>query len=159
MERKHNGRRIPVSTLGSLPNSNFDIWELMYEQLEIGKAKRDQILRSTNEYLYLLVCAQREEKKKRNIERNRKIPMRTDTSMRDTKADRRKNGEKYIYHRDSSDDDIVSIRHPSPRFNGSTSLDLPTIQRGPFHASNVNRSTSIGVLSRGSRSARITGEA
>ena len=93
MQWKHNGRRIPVSTLGSLPNSNFDTWELMYEQLEIGKAKRDQILRSTNEYLCFPVCAQREEKKKRN----RKIPMRTDTSTRDTKADRRKNGEKYIY--------------------------------------------------------------
>lgn len=57
--------------------------------------------------------------------------MRTDTSMRDTKADRRKNGEKYIYHRDSSDDDIVSIRHPSPRFNGSTSPPVSRLTNDP----------------------------
>lgn len=57
--------------------------------------------------------------------------MRTDTSTRDTKADRRKNGEKYIYHRDSSDDDIVSIRHPSPRFNGSTSPPVSRLTNDP----------------------------
>lgn len=80
------------------------------------------------------VCAQREKEKKRKkeIEKRKKgeIPM---THRRgDTKAEKKKRRKIYIYiyiSRDSSDDDIVSIRHPSPRFNGSASLPVSTQQR------------------------------
>lgn len=88
------------------------------------------------------VCAQREKEKKRKkeIEKRKKgeIPM---THRRgDTKAEKKKRRKIYIYiyiSRDSSDDDIVSIRHPSPRFNGSASLPVST----QSNRSNVNRTT------------------
>lgn len=81
-----------------------------------------------------VVCAQREKEKKRKkeIEKRKKgeIPM---THRRgDTKAEKKKRRKIYIYiyiSRDSSDDDIVSIRHPLPRFNGSASLPVSTQQR------------------------------